>query len=1246
MYTVSVSRDGQFIASGSADKYVSVWSMELSEKYKYTHSESVQCVRFNPVIPNILATASAADFAIWPMPGSSLKKIKLPSKALCSAWSSDGQNLAIGLLSGLVTIRDTNGVEKITLQRSGPVWDLSFTPSRSEEAPLDTLALACWDGTLSFYNLAGQAVGMEKQLESEPCSARFCGGGDFLVVAGADKKTTLYTRDGSRIGVVVEGKDWMWRAVGKGKSTIIASGSNDGTVYVHNVTFSTVHGLYGERYAYRDGLTEVVVQHLITDGRARIKCKDYVRKLAVYRNRLAVQLSDRIVIYELIDEPSATSGRDSTAEPTAMDPRLAYRVKDKIQQTLECNLLVVTSNHLVLCLEKKLQLLDFSGHKEREWNLDAVIRYIKVVGGPSGKEGLLVGLKDGSVCRIFVDNPFPVLLVKHRSSIRCLDLSSSRQRLALVDDTSTVVIHDLTTGAQVWAEGGANSVAWNSIHDDMLCFSGNGVLNIKTGDFPLHSQKLPGFVVGFTGSKIFVLHSISMQTVDVPQSAAMARYMEERAWAAAYRVACLGVTAEDWAALGAESLRALAVDTAKSCFGRVKDTRTLELIAFLEAVKRTGKASLASMAAEIAAYSGRYSESARLHLQGGSVDRAVEMLTDLKLWEQARRFAEESGRVDVSALLLKQATWCEDDGDYVAAATIYSGLGQAGRAVSMLMDRGLDHELVEVVRNLSPLSDDELVTGGLSTDLQAALQAAGAYFRRKGLAVYARDAFARLGDTQALLQLLIDAGQWDEALALARQADLKHVRKARDDVDGDGSTLPASHSFVSHVEVARAEALALDNRFEDAQACYEAAGRPDLAVLLTQQLLVNAADERRWLDAARHCHRLSQEVGATLHDSRQASHRPELSAAYRRFKHDSAVYRAYSVIHESCTAPFFTADPSMVLQAAVFVLNMCFLTPRTHAQMAKRGGQLQISGLLPLGVSIMSTLWAIAKQGQLEGAWQLVRSALDRLDTMLLPVAWRDEFDLAQLLVRSKREERDASGKLFCLQCGAESLPLGLSTSSFGMACPSQAAASGAQVSSQGSVVTRIRSARDVSFAADVYEGECCCSCGHPTYRSAVSFSVLPLLVCALQDPSLTTRQAVQSVLSAGAHSGVTETSTAQRETLLLGSNSPVSSAATALKHLQELAVDQSAAALAKGIASPCVSMPTSLLRTLPPQQCYVLHDATAQSIRVLVNMQADHQLSMCSSCQSLFFSEELEYEALRYGGCPVCSAPPAAVFA
>lgn len=64
-----------------------------------------------------------------------------------------------------------------------------------------------------------------------------------------------------------------------------------------------------------------------------------------------------------------------------------------------------------------------NAHCFREWVLDSQIRYIKVVGGPVARESILVGLRNGQVFRIFVNNPFPNLLLKQQVAIRCLDLS-------------------------------------------------------------------------------------------------------------------------------------------------------------------------------------------------------------------------------------------------------------------------------------------------------------------------------------------------------------------------------------------------------------------------------------------------------------------------------------------------------------------------------------------------------------------------------------------------------------------------------------------------------------------------------------------------------------------------------------------------------------------------------------------------------------------------------------------------------
>lgn len=50
---------------------------------------------------------------------------------------------------------------------------------------------------------------------------------------------------------------------------------------------------------------------------------------------------------------------------------------------------------------------------------------------------MLLGLKNGQILKIFIDNPFPVNVLKISSAIRCLDLSSTRTKLAVVDEHST-----------------------------------------------------------------------------------------------------------------------------------------------------------------------------------------------------------------------------------------------------------------------------------------------------------------------------------------------------------------------------------------------------------------------------------------------------------------------------------------------------------------------------------------------------------------------------------------------------------------------------------------------------------------------------------------------------------------------------------------------------------------------------------------------------------------------------------------
>lgn len=201
---------------------------------------------------------------------------------------------------------------------------------------------------------------------------------------------------------IIQRDHWVWCARPRPNANAVAVGCDNGSVVMCSLTFATVHGLYADRYAYREQMTDVVVQHLITDDKVRghcfagvamflsertattatrsaaadctcavprhrqkrpfcsfwrchiclrsntdsgmrallrpqvrIRCRDYVKKIAIYKNRVAVQLPSKVVIYEL--------------EEGGGEYDMNYKSKYKIQQKMECNLLVVTSHHLILC---------------------------------------------------------------------------------------------------------------------------------------------------------------------------------------------------------------------------------------------------------------------------------------------------------------------------------------------------------------------------------------------------------------------------------------------------------------------------------------------------------------------------------------------------------------------------------------------------------------------------------------------------------------------------------------------------------------------------------------------------------------------------------------------------------------------------------------------------------------------------------------------------------------------------------
>ncbi|GAB1599701.1 intraflagellar transport protein 122 homolog [Argonauta hians] len=955
VYCVDYARDGQRFASGSADHCVIIWTSKLDGILKFNHSDAIQCLAYNPVTHRLLSCA-VTDFGLWGPTEKRVDKTKINSRITSASWSNDGLFMALGLFSGVVSIRSTTGEQKIQIERpdasSNPIWSIAWNPSHSfsmygKEEVYDVLVIADWGQKLSFYQLSGKQIGRDIKLGYDPCFIRWFHNGEYIIAGGSDKQCHLYSKVGLKLDTIGnEEKSWVTCSAVLGNTDTVVTGTEGGMIHYYHVSMSTIHGLYKDRYAYRDNMTDVIILNLSTNERVRIKCRDAVKKIAVYHQRLAVQLPDKIVIYELYSN-----------EPSDM----RYKVKEKIRQKFDCSLLVVTSQNIILCLDKRLQCLTFQGTKVREWDLESQMRYIKVIGGDIGKEGLLVGLKAGQIMKIFLNNPFPIFLLKLTVGIRCVDISASRTKLAAIDEQSTCMVYDLINKELLFQEPDAQSVAWNTEYEDMLCFSGKGYLNIKASNFPVHQQKLNGFVVGFSGSRIFTLKMNAISTIDVPLSAPMYQYMEKKSYIEACNIACLGVTDTDWDVLGQQSLEALDLETAKKAFIHSQNFPYLELIQNIEDRKKCGETDNLVFLADIYAHKGNFQEAAKLYKKAGQEHRAMSMFSDLRMFDSAKEYIGSGAAADERELISKQADWAKSSNEPKVAAEMYMAASEYAKAVHIMGENGWSDMIIRLARKIDK-TDQEI------------LNLCGSYLMRIEKYSLAAEVYNKLGDIKSIIKLWVKARQWDDAFALAEQ----HP-KYKEDV------------YIPH-----AQYLAEADMFEEAQQAYHNAGLVDAAVKVLEQLAFNAVKRNRFCDAGFYFWKLSFQCLDVARD--YPEQQEEMLTKFHDYQRKAEMYYIYHNIHTYVEEPFTSHMPLTMFNMSCYLWHL-LLTES------------------PLGISKVYTLYVLAKQSRQLKAYKLARFAYDKLQEMRIPSNLQESISLGSLMIRSKSFHDLEDLQPICYRC-------------------------------------------------------------------------------------------------------------------------------------------------------------------------------------------------------------------------------------
>ncbi|KAI5701907.1 hypothetical protein M8J75_014586 [Diaphorina citri] len=652
VYSVSYSPNGKTFASGSADKNV--------------HSDAIQRVRYNPV-SNILASCATSDFTIWSAENKSLEKHKLDARITCCAWNFAGTYLAIGLANGMVSVRDINCEEKLFIKADSPsldrsVWALAWSPIMNTTK--EVLCVSDWSGELTFYNNTGHVITPERPIRAELLSLQYFCDGHFLLGGGCNKSVCLWSGNGSSLLVTLDRfESWVWSCIPSPRHTSILVGCQDGSLTLYEVEFLPLYHVHGEMVACRLYLSEVRVSNVLTERTVRVKCPGGVCALFIYRNKMGVQMSDKVVVYEMILK--------------------------KIRHNPSAKLKGICSQHFLMEDDGRLQSYNFDGIMEREWNFPGKISCVQVIDGVSGKECVLVAFHNGQVMRLFLHINLASEILNMGKYIDHLYLNHSRDQIACITNTRLLYVYSLDKDTpQLYHEMYVDSVAWNSQVPDMFCYSNDSHLSIRTGSFPPHQQTLSGKVLCLIGSKLFVLKpgTWDIELIQIALSIPMYQYIENTLYSQAYTLACLGSSPnknderEQYLLLG--DLLALDNKFKKAAKLYVKGEQPHRAEYLGAESKNVDQKLLLKKKAEWAEHINEPKTAADMYLSAGEIVKVIEIYAQQGWHEKLVQLARQMASTETT-YLTSIAEHLETLHKYEEAGEIYLKLGQKQKIIKL-----------------------------------------------------------------------------------------------------------------------------------------------------------------------------------------------------------------------------------------------------------------------------------------------------------------------------------------------------------------------------------------------------------------------------------------------------------------------------------------------------------------------------------------------------------------------------------